>query len=175
LQVGGKPTQQVWFREVPLWEQQPQPWWEDVPGLMSLYPLCKHGRRPRNAIVHAAGVIEARASDILERADLLAYLGTFGQLAYPRLNVEAIIGSEKMKESPFLRKILKEGQHEGRIEGERAAILLLLRERFGDKAARTVAAQLEGTHDLGRLEELLKRVVHSATIDEFRGAMQPQP
>src|SRR5262249_30908629 len=36
LEVQGRPTQALWFREVPMWEQQPQPWWEDVPALMPL-------------------------------------------------------------------------------------------------------------------------------------------
>src|SRR5437016_5824109 len=26
LTVGGESAQQLWFREVPLWEQEPQPW-----------------------------------------------------------------------------------------------------------------------------------------------------
>ena len=36
--MGGEPTQQLWFREVPLWGLDPEPWWEEVPGLMALYP-----------------------------------------------------------------------------------------------------------------------------------------
>ena len=42
----GGPTQQVWPREVCLWEEVPAESWEDVPGLMALYPLYRHsGRR----------------------------------------------------------------------------------------------------------------------------------
>jgi hypothetical protein len=44
LAVGQEATQQVWFREIPLWEQAPEPWWEKHPGLMALYPLCQHGQ-----------------------------------------------------------------------------------------------------------------------------------
>lgn len=49
LQVGGEETQTLRVHEVPLWEQVPQPWWEEVPALMPLYPLCRHGRPPREA------------------------------------------------------------------------------------------------------------------------------
>src|SRR5258707_111911 len=29
LAIEGQPSQQVWFREIRLWEQEPQDWWED--------------------------------------------------------------------------------------------------------------------------------------------------
>src|SRR2546422_77957 len=46
LRVGSQTTQQIWFREICLWKQEPAEWWEDSPGLMPLYPLCRH-HRPR--------------------------------------------------------------------------------------------------------------------------------
>jgi hypothetical protein len=169
LHVDGRPTQQVWFREIPLWMQEPQPWWEEVPGLMALYPLCRHRRAPREVITHAAGVIEARTPDILDRADLLAYLSTFGHLAFPRLNVEAVIGSKKMKESPFLRKIM----NEGRIETLRANIRKILRRRFGEEATTAVAAPLDACADLDRLGHLFDIALDCPTIDDFRKALNP--
>lgn len=32
-------------------------WWENEPGLLALYPLCKQSRPRRKAIAYAAGVI----------------------------------------------------------------------------------------------------------------------
>src|ERR1700722_2157157 len=31
LAVAGRPTQKVWFHEICLWRERPQPWWEQVP------------------------------------------------------------------------------------------------------------------------------------------------
>src|SRR6516225_43242 len=46
LAVEEGPTQHVWFREVCLWQMEPQPWWDAVPGLMALSPLCRQERPP---------------------------------------------------------------------------------------------------------------------------------
>jgi hypothetical protein len=167
LEALGRPVQQLRFREIPLWEQDPQPWWEEVPGLMTLYPLCRHQRQPRDAVAHAAEVIEARTPEGPERADLLAYLDTFGQLAFPRLNVEAIIGSEKMKDSPFLQNVM----NEGRLEARRADILRILKRRFGDEETGVPAARLDECMDLDRLNQLLDVALDCATLDDFRRAL----
>jgi hypothetical protein len=45
-----QPTQQVWFREICLWQQEPQPWWDQVPGLMALSPLCRQKRPPKEVL-----------------------------------------------------------------------------------------------------------------------------
>src|SRR6266853_49142 len=77
LEAAGGPTQHIWFREVCLWQQQPQEWWEDSPGLMALFPLCQHGRPRVEAITHAAQRIAVCASDRIVRADLLTTLSIF--------------------------------------------------------------------------------------------------
>jgi hypothetical protein len=51
-------ARRLWFREVRLWRLKPEAWWEGVPGLMALYPLCRHQRSPRKAIRHSAEAIE---------------------------------------------------------------------------------------------------------------------
>src|SRR5947209_15694803 len=94
LEVGGVPTQVLEVREVPLWQQEPQPWWEETPALMPLYPLCHHGRRPRDAVVHAADVIRSEIAAPIEQADALYLLSVFSELAYRRLDVLAILGRE---------------------------------------------------------------------------------
>ncbi len=47
LEAAGGPTQQLWLREVPLWQIRPEAWWRRSQALMALYPLCQHGWRPR--------------------------------------------------------------------------------------------------------------------------------
>src|SRR5438045_2879903 len=87
LDAAGSPTQQIWFREVPLWTQKPESWWETEPALMALYPLCQHGEEPRRAVEHASEVIERTVVGDIERADGLALLSIFGKLAFPRIDV----------------------------------------------------------------------------------------
>src|SRR5262249_33589987 len=101
LELEGELTQQVRFREVCLWQQVPQPSWEQAPGLMALYPLCRHGRPRREALTYPAQAIARQVSDPPLRADLLTTLSIFGKLVYPDMNVIELIGREQMKESKF--------------------------------------------------------------------------
>src|SRR5713226_8871091 len=59
LAVSAETTQYLRLREVCLWQLEPQPWWETAPGLMALYPLCRHGQAPHQAVSFAAGAIRA--------------------------------------------------------------------------------------------------------------------
>jgi hypothetical protein len=163
LEAAGGPTQQLWLREVPLWQIRPEAWWEEEPGLMALYPLCQHGRRPREAIAHAAGVIESKVSAAGERAERLALLSIFGELAFPALNVEQIIGSEKMKESRMLRRIRNEVLRDG--------ILRVLRVRFRSEPPADVVSALEAVEEVGRLETLLDLAATCEDIEAFRASM----
>jgi hypothetical protein len=78
LEAAGGMTQFVKLHEVLLWEVTPEPWWDEEPGLMALYPLCHHGEDPEAAIRHAAAAIERNASDVLERRDFLTFLSILG-------------------------------------------------------------------------------------------------
>jgi hypothetical protein len=167
LEVQKQPTQQLWFREVPLWEQVPQPWWEEVPGLMALSPLCRQQGRPREVIAHAAEVIEQREEDTARRADLLYLLGQFGGLAFPRLDAMGLIGREKMRDSPISQSFIREGQ----VEQARHAVLRVLRNRFGEEAAAPFAEAINGLEDLERLDHLLDQASVCARIEDFRRAM----
>ena len=167
LEAAGGPTQQLWFKETCLWKLKPEAWWEDEPGLMALYPLCQHGRQPRDAITHAAGVIEAKVASELERAERLALLTIFGELAYPTLDVERIIGSEKMKESRMLRRI----RNEEALLGRRAAILRVLRPHLKADPPADLASMLDAVDDVARLESLLDLAATCADLTEFRAAL----
>jgi hypothetical protein len=134
---------------------------------MALYPLCRHGRRPRDAIRHAAGVIEAHTPETPARADFLAYLNTFGRLAFPRLDVKNLIGSEKMKESPFLREVM----NEGRIEVKRADILKVLQRRFGAEVTRALTPRLDDCTNLDQLNQFFDLALDCASVEEFRSAL----
>jgi hypothetical protein len=138
---------------------------------MALYPLCQHGRQPRDAIRHAAGAIERKVSGAVERADHLYLLHIFGGLAYSRLDVAAVIGRDKMKMSQFGREMWEEG----RVTADRAAILRVLRARFRTDPPADLAAALDGVEDVGRLEALLDRAATCADLAEFRAGLATGP
>jgi hypothetical protein len=170
LEALGGPTQQVWLREVPLWEEVPDASWEDVPGLMALYPLCRHGKTPRQAVAHAAAAIGRARGSARRRADLLTVLGIFGRLAYPDLDTFALIGREQMKESPAYQEIMDEG----RVEQGRAYILMGVEERFGKDAAEQLRADVQTIEDLTRLERLMRLAFSCPDLNTFREALRAE-
>jgi hypothetical protein len=167
LEAAGGPTQQLWFREVCLWTRKPEPWWEGEPGLMALYPLCQHGEQPRRAVQHASEVIERTVVGDIERADGLALLSIFSGLAYPRLDVNGIIGRTMMKES----RLFREAREEGQVEARRADIVDLLRARFGETRVAQQEAIVNTFEDLGLLRRLVVLAGTCSDPDEFRAGL----
>jgi hypothetical protein len=167
LEAAGGPTQQLWFREVCLWELQPQDWWEGVPGLMALYPLCCHGQTPPDAIRHAANVIERAVTVAGDRENQLFLLGLFGELAYPRLDIERILGSRAMRESRLVRQLRRDGQVEARQED----LLAVLRSRFGSEAAADMSGVVNTVDDPERLKRLLDQALSGVSLEEFRTSL----
>jgi hypothetical protein len=164
----GAATQQVWFREICMWEQEPQSWWEDHPGLMALYPLCEHRSPPHEVLTHAADAIVAHAADSVMRADLLATLAIFGKLDYPAVDVLRLIGREQMKESKFFEEVMAEGE----VVGRRAALLEFLDHRFGAGSSVEFEAALRAINDLQQLQELFRAAITCRRITEFRRRMK---
>jgi hypothetical protein len=167
LALESGPAQQVWFREICLWRQEPQPWWEEAPGLMALFPLCHHQRPRREALEYPAQVTRRAARDSVVRADLLTTLALFGRLVYPDLPVLDVIGRAHMKESPLYQEILAEG----RAEGQRAAVREALGVRFGEEAAAEFEAALNAVTDPARLAELHRLAIRCRRLTEFRRAL----
>jgi hypothetical protein len=168
LAVGGRATQQVWFEEICLWREQPEPWWEQVPGLMAMLPLCDHGRPDIDAVAQAAQAITAEVPDAVVRANLLTALGFFGKPRYPGMDTFGIIGREHMRGSPFYEEIA----NEGRVEARRADILHALRLRFGDAAAAEFTDRLNEVQDTAQLEELHARAITCRGIGGFRRTLR---
>jgi hypothetical protein len=168
LEVSGEPTQQVWFREVCLWQQVPQAWWEQAPGLMALYPLCRHNRPRREALTYPAQAIARNVSDPPLRADLLTTLSIFGKLVYPDLNVIELIGREQMKESKFFEEVM----HEGGLVEARKYILRTLEIRFGPEAAAGFRQALNKITDLDRLSEFHDLAIQCRRIADFRRSLE---
>jgi hypothetical protein len=168
LAVAGAPTQQLWFREVPLWREVPQPWWEDVPGLMTLYPLCHHGRRPREALEHAARVIRDHVPVRAEQADALFVLSIFSNLGSPQLDAVSILGMELIMES----RVCREVRLLGRLEQVRSDIGELLQARFGPTETEALRQRMEGIDDLAQLQPLLLVAANCAGLDDFRRALE---
>jgi hypothetical protein len=164
LAVEDDPTQQIWFREVCLWQQQPKPWWDEVPGLMALSPLCRQDRSSRDMLAHAAEAIAAHTPDAIQRADLLTTLAIFGKLAHPRIDVAGLIGREQMRES----KIIEEFQEEARVEKAREFLLADLRVRFGSAAAAEFGAAMNAITDSERLDRLHELALQCSGLKQFR-------
>ena len=163
LKIRGNSAQQVWFREERLWEIEPQPWWENDPGLMALYPLCRHGEKPAESILHAADRIEHNEKDGVVRADLLTSLGIFGRLAYPGLDALSLIGREKMKESKAYWEIYDEGKSDDR----RNSILQVVEARFGKRDAAAFKPVLNAVSDFNKLETLTTIAAKCSNVDEL--------
>jgi hypothetical protein len=168
LTVQGQTTQYLRLYEICLWELEPQPWWETVPGLMALYPLCRHGRSPRQAVSYAAGAIKAVASDTIVRADLLTTLAIFGKLAYKQYDFLSLIGREQMKESPLYEEI----KDEGRLETGQAYVLAVLEERFGSAAAAPFTDAVHRVSKLAKLDRLLRLASRCDDLEEFQRAVR---
>jgi predicted transposase YdaD len=150
-----------------LWKQRPEPWWEQQPGLMALYPLCQHGMELPQALVYAASAIRRRELDSARRADLLTTLGIFGRLKNRTLDALSIIGREQMRESPFYQQILEEG----RQLHAREAVLQVLTIRFGPEAAKEQEEAVNRIENLEQLEELHKIAIKSRRFSQFRRAV----
>ncbi|HUG92001.1 MAG TPA: hypothetical protein VML55_14275 [Planctomycetaceae bacterium] len=163
LEAAGSPTQQVWFREVCLWGHSPEPWWEEAPGLMPLFPLCRHRLSRKQAIERAAVAITDHTVDRVQRATLLTTLGIFGRLVYGNLPVMELIGREAMKESPFFQEIA--------AATARDAVTAVLEARFGIEAAKEFHSVLESIGDDERLKDLVRVAAKCRRIADFRRAV----
>jgi hypothetical protein len=163
-------TQQVWFKEVCLWKQKPEPWWEKHPGLMALYPLCDHGREAAAAVAHAAEAIRHQALDSLRRADLLTTLAIFGGLKNRELDVFSIIGREQMRESSFFQQVADEAK----VDLARVAVLQVLRLRFGEQAETECQQAINSIQHLEQLMGLHQLAVQCRRFSQFRQGM-PKP
>lgn len=171
LQVAGAPTQQIWFHEVCMWLQEPAAWWDETPGLMPLYPLCRH-RKPRiEAVAHAARTITDHAPDTIVRADLLTTLYIFAKLAYPDVDSLSLIGREQMKESKAYQEIMAEGRAEGALQAKRADVAEVIEIRFGAEAAAEFQEILRGIEDLEQLSQLHRLAIQSPRLAQLRRAV----
>ena len=168
LAVESKPTQRVWFREICMWKQVVEPWWEESPGLMALTPLCRHQKSMGSVVTHAVQSITDHTSDVVRRADLLTTLAIFGKLVQPGLDVIHLIGREAMKESKFFQEIETGARTAGEQIGRRNSILSMIEERFGFTEMAEFADALEAVSDIGVLDELLRHVFRCRTIESFR-------
>jgi hypothetical protein len=96
-------------------------------------------------------------------------LSVFGALAYPRLDVERVIGSSVvMRESNIVKRIRREGERD-RLQAD---LLIVLRSRFGDDAALQLEPTVHALDDLQLLERLLKQAA-SGGLDEVRAVLPP--
>jgi hypothetical protein len=132
---------------------------------MALYPLCKHGKQPREAIAFAAEAIERKVPTPGARDEALALLTIFGERAFPKLDIERIIGSEKMRESRMLRRVRQEGE----MIRLRNDLLKVVRTKFGKEFEAEVADAINQSDDLVRLEQLFDAtLLEGISATDFR-------
>jgi hypothetical protein len=110
-------------------------------------------------------------------------LHLFGGLAYARLDVDAILGREKMKLSKFTQEMKEEGRREGIQEGLREArrggqitarrmdILIVLEVRFGAGVRKDFETALNAIADFDQLGRLLHMACKIPDVDSFRCAL----
>ena len=168
LQVQGETSQFLRLKEICVWQVEPQPWWEEVPGLMALYPLCQHGRPAKQAVAYAAGAITAATADTIIRADLLTTLAIFGKLIYGQLDVMGLIGREHMKESALYAEI----GDEARIETAQAYVLAVLEERFGAQAVPSCRDAVRRVTKQDKLRRLLRLAARCADVEAFQRGLR---
>jgi hypothetical protein len=171
LEAAGGITQFVRLREVPLWEEKPEPWWDDEPGLMALYPLCHHGEDPEAAIRHAPSAIEKTVVEQSVRQDFLAFLGFYSLLGYPTVNVLEIIGEENMRDSAFFQQVFAKGETEGELRARRADIIRVLRSRFKITQTVDLVSALGSIDDPERLDSLFDLALDCAGLGEFQKSL----
>ncbi len=167
LSIEGRPAQQVWFREVLMWRQRPEDWWEHHPGLMALYPLSAHGTTAAEAVAHAVESIRHRSLDSARRADLLTSLGFFGRLVDDTLDVWSLIGRENMRDSSLARDFMLEGEQAAR----RSDVLEVIELRFGEDAVNEFRDALARITDVERLRGLHRAAIQARRVSQVRRAV----
>lgn len=97
----------------------------------------------------------------------MCILNLFGELAYPQLDVRAIIGREKMRESRFYREVIEEGK----VLARREALLETLQERFGTAVRDELEPAVNAIEDTAELSHLQRLAVGCSRLEEFRAAL----
>lgn len=168
LELSGRPTQQLWYHEVRLWEQEVRPEWESQPGLMALSPLCRQKLSAKQGIVFARDAIIQQISDRTQRASLLTTLAIFGKLGHPEIDARKIIGSEAMRESKFFEEV----EESARVELSRKLVLEVLSLRFGSERTGEFGDAIRALDDFVELHELHRVAVKCRRPSEFRKALE---
>jgi hypothetical protein len=163
LAVENRPTQQIWFREICLWQLEPQPTWETSPGLMALSPLFHLQQPLEQTVAHAARCIKTHEVDRIQEANLLTVLGIFGRLSKPDFNPFHVIEREAMRESSFLQQIEDEIRTETRQQNVQHALEI----RFGKAAAGKLKEELASIRDDHDLSDLLRGAIKCRTLAGF--------
>ncbi len=159
----GDTTLEFRYRVVRLWQQPVETVLAGGVGTLPLAPLCQVAAPELPAVIDRMGArIQAEATPA-EAAVLWTSTYILMGLRYP-LEVAAHLlrGVRDMRESSTYQAILDEG----RVEGERRALLLLGTKRFGppDAPTREVIERLDSP---GKLERLTERLLDVSSWDEL--------
>jgi len=164
LSVANRPTQQVWFEEIKLWEVKPETWWDNEPGLMAILPLFRNQQPAEVVVSHAARRIEVAEIDSARKADYLSILGFMGKLAFPLLDIVKLIGRTNMEESPFYAEVMQFGA----VNARRDDTLRILAKRFGARPAAKVRKLMTPIENIDDLDRLFYLALDCESINQFK-------
>jgi hypothetical protein len=166
------------YRVLRVWEVPAATWLSGGLGLVPLAPLGIVQKADLPAVVAR---MKQRFDHEAPNQTKELWSGTylFMGLRYESALVQTLLrGVGNMKESSTYQAILEEGKAEGRALGQaigkaegkvdeaRKMLLLQGRERFGEPSTKIVAL-LDAVTDLGRLEELMIRLLRVKTWEEL--------
>ncbi|HZU39175.1 MAG TPA: hypothetical protein VFA18_24830 [Gemmataceae bacterium] len=176
----GEPLDVVFrYRVVRVWEIPARDWLSGGLGLVPLAPLGAVRPSELPAVVAQMKRRFARARSRLA-VELWSAAYILMGLRYEQPLIQTLLrGVVNMEESVTYQAILREGEVRGEAKGkvlgeaqgkalEARRVLLQGRTRFGEPPARVVAA-LDAVSDVGRLEELVVRLLQVTSWEELLG------
>jgi hypothetical protein len=101
------------------------------------------------------------------RANYAATVTTFAELTGREALWRSALEEWNMRESPFMNEV----RAEGRAEGERHALLLVLGQKFGARVPQDLAAAIEAESDADVLSQWLTHAVTARSLKAFRSAI----
>lgn len=144
-------------------------------GTLALAPISKIGK---NELPQLMRKIFARVDAEVppgQRRNYLAAMSSLMGLCHNADFVEKLFkGIHDMRESSVVQEWLKEGRAEGRLEGERDALLTVLKTRFGRINA-SVNRRLSEITDIKQLQSLLQFASTDPNLEAFVDHIPKKP
>ena len=170
-------TLQFNFTPIKVWEMKKESIIrEKLVGLYPLLPLMEREERESDerVIEIAMETINTVANEALH-ADLLSVMSILATERFSSELIKKYIGRSMLMNSPIYNEWIEEERKEAAEKAAKQAtikttmknLLELLSEKF-DFIPKSIRADIEGINDIAILEELLKRIIKTNTLDDFK-------